>query len=276
VESFAPFAWPESSSWPHWPWPISCRRTPPSRPGWQPGPRGVAGLDAGYYETIARVGYHPLGANRCDSSGRSHSHARAGLGARLHDGAALIVSPTCRLLATVLLSCWCAVRRAMRRWLAGHLRPEPGSCRFVLVMGYAESTLLCLASMFPERPARGTAPTTLRRARCWASLPLSPGHWGAARIGRGRRTRALVDPLGPSTRLVRPGGDGAPVLDWRPRPVGHHEVGDFWPRSGSSSNRHHGGLAIPSSPVFHDVTALSTSCRHRPPRPGVLVALVLL
>ena len=66
---------------------------------------GLLGWDAGYYETIARVGYHPLGkeALRFFPAVPALTHALAWLPG-LDDGAALLViSNVAAFVATVLL-----------------------------------------------------------------------------------------------------------------------------------------------------------------------------
>src|ERR1700733_5535234 len=111
------------------------------------GHEGLLGWDAGYYETIARVGYHPLGkeALRFFPAVPALTHALAWLPG-LDDGAALlVVSNVAAFVATVLL--FALVRREtgdplVARRAIWFLSLSPAA--YVLVMGYAESTLLCL------------------------------------------------------------------------------------------------------------------------------------
>src|SRR5580698_8333881 len=121
--------------------------------------QGLLGWDAGWYETIARVGYKPLGQQslRFFPGVPLLTHALAWLPG-VDDGAALVVvANVSALVATALL--FALVRRelgdeAVARRAIWMLSLAPAA--FVLVMGYAEATLLCLSvgCFLALRPAR--------------------------------------------------------------------------------------------------------------------------
>jgi hypothetical protein len=267
-------------------------RTHPSSPG--VGARvheGLLGWDAGYYETIARVGYHPLGheALRFFPAVPALTHVLAW------------VPNVAAVIATVLL--FALVRRetgdpAVASRALWFLSLSPAA--YVLVMGYAESTLLCLSigcflclrpagagsgSGGSGRSGAGGRHKSARRPQFALAAVLA---FAAAltrpigvllalvvavelvrwwnRIGRGQRLAGLVATVAPVLGLA---GFGI----WA-----HHEVGDFWaPLRVQLESGHHGGLADPFVTLFHDArgvfhhhvgTALHV--------PWVLVALVLL
>jgi hypothetical protein len=248
---------------------------------------GLLGWDAGFYETIARVGYHPLGREslRFFPAVPLLTHALAWLPG-LDDGAALLVlSNVAAFVATVLL--FVLVRRetgdvrvAQRAIWFLSLAPAA----FVLVMGYAESTLLCFS------------------IGCFLALrPSSAG-------GSARPNFALAGLLGFAGALTRPIGVllalavAAEVVRWWNRsgrsrrlaglaatgapPLGllafcawaHHEVGDFWaPLGVQFEASHHGGLSDPFVTLVHDARGILH--RHVGTAlhvPWVVVALVLL
>jgi hypothetical protein len=257
---------------------------------------GLLGWDAGYYETIARVGYHPLGkeALRFFPAVPALTHALAWIPG-LSDGASLLViSNVAAFIATVLL--FALVRRetgdpvvaSRALWI---LSLSPAA--FVLVMGYAESTLLCLAigCFLALRPAGGGVGGSGGRHQSArrpnfalaallgfvAALTRPIGvllalvvaveliRWWA-RLGRGQRLQGLVAVVAPVAGLAAFGV-------WA-----HHEVGDFWaPVRVQLESGHHGGLSDPFVTLVHDArgvfhhhvgTALHV--------PWVIVALVLL
>ena len=147
---------------------------------------GLLGWDAGYYETIARVGYHPLGKEslRFFPAVPVLTHALAWLPG-VDDGAALLViSNVAAFVATVLL--FVLVRREtgdplVARRAIWFLSLSPAA--FVLVMGYAESTLLCLAvgCFLALRPApamaAGRARATGRPGGPTSPWPACSGSW---------------------------------------------------------------------------------------------------
>jgi hypothetical protein len=253
---------------------------------------GLLGWDAGYYETIARVGYHPLGkeALRFFPAVPALTHALAWLPG-LDDGAALLViSNVAAFVATVLL--FALVRREtgdplVARRATWFLSLSPAA--YVLVMGYAESTLLCLT------------------VGCFLALRPGPGAGGAVDAAR-RPNFALAGVLGFVAALTRPIGvllalvvavelvrwwirlgrgqrltglaaTAAPLVGLAAFGVwAHHEVGDFWaPLRVQVESAHHGGLSDPFVTLAHDArgvfhhhvgTALHV--------PWVIVAAVLL
>jgi len=257
---------------------------------------GLLGWDAGYYETIARVGYHPLGkeALRFFPVLPVLTHALAWLPG-VDDGAALLViSNVAAFVATVLL--FALARRetgdpALARRAIWFLSLSPAA--FVLVMGYAESILLCLSvgCFLALRPAPGPGPGH------------SPGHAPAARPNFALAAllgfaAALTRPigvllalvvavelvrwwirLGRGQRLAGLVGVGAPVLGLAGFGIwAHHEVGDFWaPLRVQLESNHHGGLSDPFVTLVHD--ARGVFHRHVGTAlhvPWVIIALVLL
>jgi hypothetical protein len=265
---------------------------------------GLLGWDAGYYETIARVGYHPLGKEglRFFPALPVLTHVVAWLPG-IDDGAALlVVSNVAAFVATVLL--FALARRetgdpALARRAIWLLSLSPAA--FVLVMGYAESTLLCLSlgCFLALRPAPGPGPGP------------GPGSGHSAGHAARRATRpnfALAALLGFAAALTRPIGVllalvvaielvrwwirlgrperlaglvavGAPLLGLAGFGIwAHHEVGDFWaPLGVQLESSHHGGLSDPFVTLVHDArgvfhhhvgTALHV--------PWVIVAVVLL
>ncbi len=141
---------------------------------------GLLGWDAGFYETIARVGYAAMGAQslRFFPAVPVLTHAVAwfpGVG----DGAALIVvANVAAFVATALL--YVLVRRetgdaeVARRaiWI---LSLAPAA--YVLVMGYAESILLCLAigCFLALRPGPGCSGRRPAQLRPWPRVLRLPG-----------------------------------------------------------------------------------------------------
>ena len=154
-------------------------RTHPSTPGVAARVHaGLLGWDAGWYESIARVGYAPLGRQslRFFPALPALTHALAWLPG-LGDGPALVLlANAAALVATAML--YVLVRRetgervVARRslWILSLL-----PAGFVLVMGYAESLLLVfavgcfLALRPPARRRRG--PSALRG---WPPCSRSP------------------------------------------------------------------------------------------------------
>ncbi len=245
---------------------------------------GLLGWDAGYYETIARVGYHPLGKEglRFFPALPLLTHALAWLPG-VDDGAALLViSNVAAFVATVLL--FALARRetgdpALARRAIWFLSLSPAA--FVLVMGYAESTLLCLSlgCFLALRPGPASRPNFALAALLGFAAALTRPigvllalvvavelvRWWI-RLGRPQRLAGLV---AVGTPLLGLAGFGI----WA-----HHEVGDFWaPLGVQLESTHHGGLSDPFVTLVHDArgvlhhhvgTALHV--------PWVIIALVLL
>ena len=259
---------------------------------------GLLGWDAGFYETIARVGYAAMGTQslRFYPAVPALTHAVAWLPGVGDGTALLVVSNVAAYVATVLL--YILVRRETRDALVARraiwfLSLAPAA--YVLVMGYAESTLLCLAigCFLALRPAPAPDPgchvrhvgrhshaPELRPGRR-AGVPgrAHPAHRRAPGPGRGGRAGAVVGPAGPRPAAGRSGGDRRP--GGRAGPFGvwsHHEVGDFWaPLSVQFQSSHHGALADPVVTVYHDVRGLwhghVGTALHVP---WVVLALILL
>jgi Mannosyltransferase (PIG-V) len=220
---------------------------------------GLLGWDAGFYETIARVGYGPNFHQTIRFFPLVPLSTRAlaylpGIG----DGVALLfVANACSLVATALLAVLARretgdqalARRAV--WLICLAPPA-----FVFVMGYAESTLLLfsVACFLAIRPRLGQEPRW-----CWAAV-----------FGLGA---ALTRPLGvllmipiiiegvrwwrasqPAQRLTLAVAGVAPLagliifLAWA-----RAATGDFLlPLRVQSEAGHHGGLSDPFSTLAHD------------------------
>ena len=140
---------------------------------------GLLGWDAGWYETIARHGYGPLGREslRFFPALPLLTHVLAwvpGIG----DGTALlVVANAAALAATAML--YVLVRRevadpAVARRAVWILSLLPAA--FVLVMGYAESVLLvaalgCFLALRPSPARAGRARTSGWRQRWGSPLP---------------------------------------------------------------------------------------------------------
>jgi hypothetical protein len=242
-------------------------RTHPGTPGVAArGHAGLLGGDAGWYETIARVGYAPLGRQsvRFFPGLPLLTHVLAWVPGLGDGGALLLLANAAALAATAMLVV--LVRRevhdaAVARRAVWVLSVLPAS--FVLVMGYAESLLLVLSigCFLALRPAPGRA-----GAR--------PSFWVAALLGLGA---ALTRPvgvvlvvvvaaelvrwwrrLGRAERLAGVAALVAPVVGllvvgaWAA-----HTVGDFLaPLRVQLESSHHGGLSDPLVSWYHDATGV--------------------
>ena len=243
-------------------------RTHPSTPGVAARVHaGLLGWDAGWYETIAREGYGPLGSQslRFFPAVPLLTHALAwvpGLG----DGPALVLlANVAALAATAML--YVLVRRetgdaAVARRALWILSLLPAA--FVLVMGYAESVLLVLA------------------IGCFLALRPPAGEGAAARphfavAGALAFAAALTRPIGVLLALAV----AAELVRWWPR-LGRderaagigaaaapfvgvlaflawskHTVGDwFAPLRVQLQSSHHGGLSDPFATLYHDATGV--------------------
>jgi hypothetical protein len=255
-------------------------RTHPATPG--VAARVHAGLlswDAGWYETIARVGYGALGRQslRFFPAVPLLTHALAwipGLG----DGPALVLlANVAALAATAML--YVLVRRetgqaVVARRAVWVLSLLPAA--FVLVLGYAESLLLvlaigCFLALRPPRPT--TAASTDGAA---APAPVNRPHFAVA--GVLAFAAALTRPIGVLLFLAV----AAEVIRWWPR-LGReervagigavaapfvglvaflgwakHTVDDWWaPLRVQLQNSHHGGLADPLATLYDDAKGLA-------------------
>ncbi len=255
---------------------------------------GLLGWDAGWYETIARVGYGPLGKQslRFFPAVPLMTHVVAWLPG-VSDGTALIIiANLAALIATAML--FVLVRRetgdeGTSRRAVFILSLAPAA--FVLVMGYAESVLLvCAIGCFLALRPAGTA------AAEWVAAQPRPPNFALAavlaavaalsrpvgimlalavaaelirwwtRLGRGERLLGLTAPAAPFVAVL------AYLI------YAHHLVGDlFAPLRVQLETAHHGGLSDPFVTLAHDArgilhhhvgTALHV--------PWVIVAAVLL
>jgi hypothetical protein len=274
---------------------------------------GLLGWDAGYYETIARVGYHPLGAQslRFFPAVPALTHVLAWLPG-VDDGAALLViSNVAAFVATVLL--FVLARRetgdpALARRAIWFLSLSPAA--FVLVMGYAESTLLCLSigCFLALRPRPDAARVAGAVQNPGAAQVAGGGRTSRAAGSATRPNFALAAVLGFAAALTRPIGVllalvvavelvrwwirmgrpqrlaglvavGAPFLGLAGFGIwAHHEVGDFWaPVRVQLESSHHGGLSDPFVTLLHDARGVFHhhvgTALHVP---WVIVAVVLL
>ena len=241
-------------------------RTHPSTPGVAARVHaGLLGWDAGWYESIARVGYAPLGRQslRFFPAVPALTHALAwipGLG----DGPALVLlANVAALAATAML--FVLVRRetgdvALARRSLWVLSLLPAA--YVLVMGYAESLLLVFAigCFLALRPAPGVAAARPHFALA-AVLALAAAlraHRRAAGIGRAGRAGAMVATPRAFRAAGGTGGGGRAVRRCR-RVLGLGQArggGLVGPARVQLQSSHHGGLSDPFSTLYHDATGL--------------------
>ncbi len=244
---------------------------------------GLLGWDAGFYETIAREGYGPLGSQalRFFPAVPLLTHALAwvpGLG----DGPALVLLANAAALAATAMLYVLARREtgdpAVARRTVWVLSLLPAA--FVLVMGYAESVLLvfALGCFLALRPAPGPRLDPLLDGEPHLGAPVrSDPHPHFATAGALAFAAALTRPIGvllflavaPEvvrwwTRLgrsERAAGLGAILAPF----VGvlafaawaEHTVHDWWaPLRVQLQSSHHGGLSDPVVTLFHDATGV--------------------
>ncbi|MGO8825758.1 MAG: hypothetical protein ACLQU9_11040 [Acidimicrobiales bacterium] len=242
-------------------------RTHPSAPGVAARVHaGLLGWDAGWYETIAREGYGPLGRQslRFFPAVPLLTHALAwvpGLG----DGPALVLlANAAALAATAML--YVLVRRetgdgAVARRSLWILSLLPAA--FVLVMGYAEAVLLvfaigCFLALRPPPGAAGLRPHfAAAGALAFAAALTRPigvllalavvaelVRWWP-RLGRTERLAALGAVAAPFVGVVA-------FLAWS-----RHTVGDWLaPLRVQLQSSHHGGLSDPLTTLYHDATGV--------------------
>jgi hypothetical protein len=247
---------------------------------------GLLGWDAGWYETIAREGYGPLGRQSLRFFPAvpvlTHGLAWVGLG----DGPALVLlANAAAFAATAML--FVLVRRetgsaAVARRAIWVLSLLPAA--FVLVMGYAEAVLLvfalaCFLALRPpatnpdNRPhfavagalAFAAALTRPVGVLLFLAIASEVIRWWQ-RLGRDERAAGLGAVAAPFVGLLA-------FLGWS-----KHTVGDWWaPLRVQLQNSHHGGLADPFATLYDDAkgvlhhhvgTALHV--------PWVLLALAML
>ena len=227
---------------------------------------GLLGWDAGFYETIARVGYAAMGTQslRFYPAVPVLTHVLAWLPGVGYGAALLVVANVATFVATALL--YVLVRREtgdgmVARRAIWFLSLAPAA--YVLVMGYAESTLLCFAigCFLALRPSPGPGVTrpnfALAGVLAFLGALTRPIGVLLALAVAVEVVRWWVR-LSRSRRLAGLGATAAPVVGllafglWA-----HHEVGDFWaPLSVQFQPSHHGALADPFVTAFHDVRGL--------------------
>jgi hypothetical protein len=224
---------------------------------------GLLGWDAGWYETIAREGYGPLGRQslRFFPAVPLLTHGLAwvpGLG----DGPALVLLANAAALASTAML-YVLVRRergdatvARRSLWVLSLLPAG----FVLVMGYAESVLLvlaigCFLALRPPAAARplfaaagalafGASLTRPIGVLLVLAVAAEAVRWWP-RLGRSERVASLGALAAPFVGVVA-------FLAWS-----KHTVGDWWaPLRVQLQGSHHGGLSDPVATLYDDARGL--------------------
>jgi hypothetical protein len=245
--------------------------------------QGLLGWDAGWYRSIAQFGYAPLGAQslRFFPLVPLLTHVVAWLPGVSDGTALLLVANAAALLATALLFVLARTEtgdRDVARRALWFLSLAPAA--FTLVMGYAESTLLCLAigcflalRTSAHRPrfawAAGLAFAAALTRPIGVVLALVTAaelvRWWT-RLDRRGRLMGLAATAAPFLGVLA-------FLGWA-----DHTVGDFWaPLHVQLENAHHGGLSDPLATLLHDARGLLHhhvgTALHVP---WVILALVLL
>ncbi len=245
-------------------------RVHPGRPGVvSRAHAGLLGWDAGWYETIARVGYGPLGHQSLRFFPLVPLLTRMLGYLFIGDGSAVVVvSNVSTLLGTALL--FVLVRRetgderlASRTvWLFSLLPPA-----FVLVMGYAEGTLLFFTAGCFVALRRGagkaewsgpTGPSWIVVALCGFGAALTRPLGGLLMLAIGvevlrwwgrsdMKQRVLM-----GTALLSPALGTAAFLAW----VGIVFGNPLIPVTVQTQSGHHGGLTNPLQTVFNDARAV--------------------
>jgi hypothetical protein len=248
---------------------------------------GLLGWDAGWYESIARVGYAPLGRQslRFFPATPLLTHALAWLPG-LGDGSALVLlANVAAFAATAML--YVLVRRetsdpAVARRTVWVLSLLPAA--FVLVMGYAEALFLvfaigCFLALRPPPAPAGLRPhfAVAALAALGAALTRPIGlllvlavaaelvRWWT-RLGRSERVAGIAAIAAPFVGFLA-------FLGWA-----KHTVDDWWaPLRVQLQESHHGGLSDPVVTLYHDAKGLAHhhvgTALHVP---WVLVALAVL
>jgi len=226
--------------------------------------QGLLGWDAGWYEAIARFGYGHLGPQSLRFFPLFPLLGRlSGTGAGT--GPALVVLANASALGAAA-AIFVLVRRetgdgalAQRSvWLLCLVPPA-----FVLVMGYAEATLLLFSvgCFLAIRRGSGRAPWTgrPRPSWCWAAVagfgaglsrPVGLALVLAVAVEAARWWRRLggVERLAAVVAAVAPLAGTVAFLAWSAG-----AFGDFWlPLRVQSQAAHHGGLSDPLATLAHD------------------------
>jgi hypothetical protein len=222
--------------------------------------QGLLGWDAGWYKSIAQVGYAPLGRQslRFFPALPLLTHMLAWLPGVSDGTALLVIANVAAFVATALL--FVLVRRetgeleVARRslWIL-----SLGPAAYVMVMGYAESLLLCAAigCFLALRSARpnfalagllGFVAALTRPVGVLLALVIATElvRWWV-RLDRGDRLIGLAATAAPVLGVLA-------FLGWA-----DHVAGDLWaPLRVQLESSHHGGLSDPFVTVVHDARGL--------------------
>ncbi len=260
-------------------------RTHPSTPGVAARVHaGLLGWDAGWYETIARFGYAPLGRQslRFFPALPLLTHGLA-LVPGVGDGAALVLLANVAAFAATAMF-YVLVRRetgdpAVARRAVWILSILPAG--YVLVMGYAESLLLvfALGCFLALRPPEGARPHLATAGALAFAAALTRPIGVLLVLAVAAELVRWWTRLGRSERLAGFGALAAPFvavgafLAWS-----RHTVGDWLaPLRVQLQSSHHGGISDPFSTLYHDAAGLLH--RHVGTAlhvPWVLLALAML
>ncbi len=232
--------------------------------------QGLLGWDAGWYEAIARFGYAPLGHQSLRFFPLFSLAGRAlGFVTGLGDGDALVMlANASALVATALV--FVLVRRESgdevlaRRavWLLSIVPPA-----FVLVMGYAEATLLVFSvgCFLAIRRGAGRGHWTGRPGPAWCSAAALGFAAGLTRplgvllvvpvvVEAVRRRRSMTgrEQAAAALAAFAPLAGMAVFLGWSARVFGDALL----PLRVQAQAGHHGGLSDPVATLVHDARGL--------------------
>jgi hypothetical protein len=224
--------------------------------------QGLLGWDAGWYKSIAQVGYAPLGRQslRFFPLVPMLTHAVAWLPGISYGTALLLIANGAAFVATALL--FVLVRREtgdedVARRALWFLSLAPAA--YVMVMGYAESVLLCLVigCFLALRPRSGRPHFALAGLLGFGAALTRPVGVVLVLVVAAELIRWWIR-LGRRDRLIGLAATAAPLLavlaflGWA-----SHVVGDLWaPLRVQLESAHHGGLSDPFSTLFHDAKDL--------------------
>jgi hypothetical protein len=228
---------------------------------------GLLGWDAGWYESIARVGYAPLGRQslRFFPAVPVLTHGLAWLPGLDAGSALVLLANVAAFAATAML--YVLVRReasdpAVARRAVWVLSLLPAA--FVLVMGYAEAVFLVFAigCFLALRPRQGAL--SERRPEFVVAGVLAFGAALTRPIGILLALAVVAElvrwwtRLGRGSRLAGVAAIAAPFvgflvfLGWA-----KHTVNDWWaPLRVQLQGSHHGGLSDPFATLYHDAKGL--------------------